>query len=68
MRTSQVDASRMHGWYDVTVTAGSTVAQYAGHLENGRDSIPDPGMGGLIGPRSASAAGTPVPEAEADRH
>ncbi|BCY13067.1 phospholipase domain-containing protein [Actinoplanes sp. L3-i22] len=47
-RTSQIDASRTHGWYDVTVTSGSTVTQYAGHLENGTDSITDPGMGGLI--------------------
>jgi phospholipase C len=47
-RTSQIDAARTRGWYDVTVTAGDTTAQYAGHLENGRDSITDPGMGGLL--------------------
>ncbi|TWG21025.1 phospholipase C [Actinoplanes teichomyceticus] len=47
-RTSQVEVARTHGWYDVTVTAGETVARYAGHLENGRDSITDPGMGGLL--------------------
>ncbi|MFB9336951.1 phosphocholine-specific phospholipase C [Actinoplanes octamycinicus] len=47
-RTSQISAARTRGWYDVTVTSGSVVAQYAGHLENGRDSITDPGMGGLV--------------------
>nr|WP_280528270.1 phospholipase C, phosphocholine-specific [Actinoplanes ianthinogenes] len=47
-RTSQISVARTHGWYDVTVTSGDTVAQYAGHLENGRDSITDPGMGGVI--------------------
>ncbi|WIM94268.1 alkaline phosphatase family protein [Actinoplanes oblitus] len=47
-RTSQVTAARTRGWYDVTVTSGDTVAQYAGHLENGRDSITDPLMGGLV--------------------
>ncbi|WP_203750979.1 phosphocholine-specific phospholipase C [Actinoplanes cyaneus] len=48
IRTSQIHAAATHGWYDVTVTAGSTVTQYAGHLENGKDSITDPIMGGLL--------------------
>lgn len=46
-RTWQVVSS--HGWYDVEVTtpAGSAY-RCAGHLENGRDSITDPAMGGLL--------------------
>ncbi|AEV86572.1 phospholipase C [Actinoplanes sp. SE50] len=47
-RTSQINTTRTRGWYDVTITVGDTVQQYAGHLENGRDSITDPGMGGLL--------------------
>jgi phospholipase C len=40
--------SRTRGWYDLTVTVGRTEYRYAGHLENGRDSISDPAMGGLV--------------------
>jgi len=43
--------SRTRGWYDLVVaTADETAAQqrFAGRLENGEDSISDPGMGGLI--------------------
>jgi len=39
------------GWYDLSVTAVAGEAfeyRYAGHLENGQDSISDPGMGGLV--------------------
>jgi phospholipase C len=40
-----------HGWYDLTVSVAGEPGveyRYAGHLENGEDSISDPGMGGLI--------------------
>ena len=40
-----------HGWYDllITVAEDSDLAyQVAGHLEDGKDSISDPGMGGLV--------------------
>jgi phospholipase C len=43
--------SRTRGWYDLTVTVAGDHAfeyRYAGHLENGRDSISDPAMGGLV--------------------
>jgi phospholipase C len=43
--------SRTKGWYDLTVTAHGDAEfehRYAGHLEDGRASISDPGMGGLI--------------------
>ncbi|GAB4106539.1 phospholipase C, phosphocholine-specific [Micromonospora taraxaci] len=43
--------SRTHGWYDLTVTvAGETdfAYRYAGHVENGKDSISDPSLGGLV--------------------
>ena len=43
--------ARTRGWYDVTVTVAGAAgfeARYAGHVENGKDSISDPGMGGLI--------------------
>ncbi|RKS84283.1 phospholipase C [Motilibacter peucedani] len=39
------------GWYELTVIAAQDdgfVRVYAGHLENGRDSITDPLMGGLL--------------------
>jgi phospholipase C len=39
------------GWYDLTVTIHGDDQfeyRYAGHLEDGRASISDPGMGGLI--------------------
>jgi phospholipase C len=40
--------SRTRGWYDLTVTVADVEYRYAGHLEDGRHSISDPGMGGLI--------------------
>src|SRR5262249_4888432 len=42
---------RTRGWYDLTVTVqgdNQFEYRYAGHLENGKPSISDPGMGGLI--------------------
>jgi phospholipase C len=39
------------GWYDLVVTCSGDagfVYELAGHLENGRDSITDPAMGGLV--------------------
>jgi phospholipase C len=39
------------GWYDVVITVATDTGlefQYAGHVENGRSSISDPAMGGLI--------------------
>jgi hypothetical protein len=41
-------------WYDLLVTVQGDPQfryRYAGHLENGRDSISDPAMGGLVTPR-----------------
>ncbi|HKD96833.1 MAG TPA: phospholipase C, phosphocholine-specific, partial [Micromonosporaceae bacterium] len=43
--------ARTMGWYDLTVTADGRpdlAFQFAGHLENGKDSFSDPGMGGLV--------------------
>jgi phospholipase C len=43
--------SRGHGWYDLTITVDGDDAflyQYAGHVENGEDTITDPLMGGLL--------------------
>jgi phospholipase C len=45
------ELSRTHGWYDLTVTvAGDShfAHRYAGHVENGKDSISDPALGGLV--------------------
>ncbi|AGL13786.1 phosphocholine-specific phospholipase C [Actinoplanes sp. N902-109] len=40
---------RTRGWYDLEITAGAeTTYRAAGHLENGKDSITDPRMGGLL--------------------
>jgi phospholipase C len=43
--------SRTRGWYDLVVTVEGEPGfayRYAGHLENGEDSISDPAMGGLV--------------------
>ena len=40
--------TQTRGWYNLVVTADRLVQQHAGHVENGRDSISDPAMGGLI--------------------
>lgn len=43
--------ARTHGWYDLTVSvAGDAEFAYrcAGHVENGKDSISDPALGGLV--------------------
>ncbi|MET8252161.1 phosphocholine-specific phospholipase C [Micromonospora sp. NPDC005197] len=45
------ELTRTHGWYDLTLTvAGDAgfVYRYAGHVENGKDSISDPALGGLV--------------------
>jgi phospholipase C len=49
--TVQWSLSRTRGWYDLVVTVGADSQfeyRYAGHLENGEDSISDPAMGGLV--------------------
>jgi phospholipase C len=49
--TEQWSLSRTRGWYDLvlTVAGGAPVEyRYAGHLENGEESITDPAMGGLV--------------------
>ncbi|MEV4510075.1 phosphocholine-specific phospholipase C [Dactylosporangium sp. NPDC049525] len=43
--------AKSRGWYELTVTAASDPgfgAWYAGHLEDGQESISDPLMGGLV--------------------
>ncbi|MFI6064159.1 phospholipase domain-containing protein [Micromonospora sp. NPDC051227] len=43
--------ARTHGWYDLTASvAGDAAFAYrcAGHVENGKDSISDPALGGLV--------------------
>jgi phospholipase C len=42
---------RTSGWYDLTITVASDLDfeyRLAGHVEDGRDSISDPGMGGIL--------------------
>jgi phospholipase C len=49
--TVQWSLARTRGWYDLVITVGADSQfeyRYAGHLENGDDSISDPAMGGLI--------------------
>jgi phospholipase C len=41
-----VDLDTMQGWYDVSVRIGDYEARFAGRVENGKDSISDPVMGG----------------------
>jgi phospholipase C len=53
--TERWSLSPTRGWYDLLVTVqGDPQFQhrYAGHLENGRDSISDPAMGGLVAGRT----------------
>ena len=41
--------ARSGGWYDLTVTLADepqVLQRFAGRLENGRDGITDPAMGG----------------------
>ncbi|MFI2646109.1 phosphocholine-specific phospholipase C [Micromonospora fulviviridis] len=42
---ADLDTRDAGGWYDITVTAGSFVRVFAGHLENGSASISDPSLG-----------------------
>ncbi|MGA5304210.1 phosphocholine-specific phospholipase C [Nucisporomicrobium flavum] len=39
---------RTRGWYDLAVTGAGGEYRCAGHVENGKDSITDPAMGGLV--------------------
>jgi phospholipase C len=48
--TESIDSplARTAGWYDLVVTVDSDFEyHFAGHIENGRDSISDPALGGL---------------------
>lgn len=47
----QWSLERTHRWYDLTVSVQGDAhfaSRYAGHVENGEDSISDPVMGGLL--------------------
>jgi phospholipase C len=49
--TGRWSLGRTRGWYDLVVTVqGDPDFEYrfAGHVENGKPSISDPGMGGLV--------------------
>ncbi|MEJ2882773.1 phosphocholine-specific phospholipase C [Pedobacter sp. GR22-6] len=46
-----ISLEKSFGWYDFSVTVYGTEMysrQYAGHVENGRDSVTDPYMGGIL--------------------
>ncbi len=50
-QTKRWSVSRTRGWYDLVIAIEgeeSLEYRYAGHLENGEDSISDPAMGGLV--------------------
>jgi phospholipase C len=50
-RTEQWSLASTRGWYDLAITVQGDPHleyRYAGHLENGQDSISDPAMGGLL--------------------
>jgi phospholipase C len=50
-QTRHWSLTRARGWYDLLVTIEGDARfayRYAGHLENGGDSISDPAMGGLL--------------------
>jgi phospholipase C len=49
--TRRWSLDRTKGWYDLTITVAGLAGfayRYAGHVEDGNDSITDPAMGGLI--------------------
>lgn len=46
-----IDLQKNSGWYDFSITIQGDTSfskQYAGHAENGHDSITDPYMGGIL--------------------
>jgi phospholipase C len=46
-----LNLQKSRGWYDFTVAClgnETTIKQYAGHIENGQESISDPLMGGIL--------------------
>jgi len=50
-KTERYSLSRTRGWYDLVITVQGDPHfeyRYAGHFENGEDSISDPAMGGLV--------------------
>jgi phospholipase C len=50
-QTEQTSLARTRNWYDLAITVDGDPQfeyRYAGHLENGEDSISDPAMGGLL--------------------
>jgi phospholipase C len=52
--SKSLSLSRLYGWYDsiITVDADPGIAyHFAGHLETGKDSISDPGLGGVLNVR-----------------
>jgi phospholipase C len=49
--SEEFSLSRSRGWYDLVITIEGDQdfeSHYAGHVENGEDSITDPLMGGLV--------------------
>ena len=49
--TRAIPLAALFGWYDLVLTAAGddTFRQvFAGHVENGAESVSDPGMGGLL--------------------
>jgi phospholipase C len=49
--THQVELAASYNWYDLIVRVAGDAGfeqRFAGHLENGRDSFTDPGMGGAL--------------------
>ena len=50
-RTPRWSLARTRGWYDLTLTVAGDrdlAYRYAGHVEDGADSVSDPGMAGLL--------------------
>lgn len=49
--TLRLDLQKSHHWYDFVVKIGSNPdfeRRYAGHVETGKESFTDPGMGGVV--------------------
>lgn len=47
-RNVVLNLQKSSGWYDFKISSGDFLRHYAGHTENGNESITDPYMGGML--------------------
>ena len=63
-RSASWSLGRSQGWYDLSITSAQDPSfhhQLAGRVEDGRDGVSDPLMGGLVGhSKGAGRQGVPA--------